>query len=157
MKYFYVNLSLIAKEWKNFTKRKIYTQIRKIKEHLLTAWVRLRLRKMEAKFLDFIAIILCSIAFLEGIQCLDLDRTNMRQDHLFQRQNDVRKLMLREQGSKRLAGSKRYDSNIAVYQPHMGNKRKKTFILLSLYINHDQQKLHFLTPFTVKNTECKKL
>ena len=126
-----VHLSLIAKERKNFTKGKIYKQIRKIKEHLLTAWLRFRLRKMEAKFLDFIAIILCSIAFLEGIQCLDLDRTNMRQDHLFQQQKDVRKLMPREQGSKRLAGSKIYDSNIAVYQPHLGNKRKKTFILLN--------------------------
>ena len=126
-----VDLSLIAKERKNFTKGKIYKQIRKIKEHLLTAWLRFRLRKMEAKFLDFIAIILCSIAFLEGIQCLDLDRTNMRQDHLFQQENDVRKLMLREQGSKHLAGSKRYDSNIAVYQPHLANKRKKTLILLN--------------------------
>ena len=126
-----VDLSLIAKERKNFTKGKIYKQIRKIKEHLLTAWLRFRLRKMEAKFLDFIAIILCSIAFLEGIQCLDLDRTNMRQDHLFQQENDVRKLMLREQGSKRLAGSKRYDSNIAVYQPHLANKRKKTLVLLN--------------------------
>ena len=88
---------------------------------------------MDTKILDCFAIIFCSIAFLEGLQSLDLDHSKMRQDHLYQQQNDFKKLMVQKQGSKGLAGSKRYvlDKNNAVYQPHMGNKLKEKVILFS--------------------------
>ena len=88
---------------------------------------------MEMKFLGCFAIIFCLIAFLEGLQSFDLNNAKMRQDHLFQQQYDVRNLMVQEQGSKGLAGSKRIvlDNSIAAYQPHIGNKRKETFIFFS--------------------------
>ena len=88
---------------------------------------------MEKKFLGCFEIIFCSIILLEGLQSLDLDHAKAIKDRLFQQQRDVRRLMVQEQGRKRLADSKRYvlDNNIDVYQPHMGNKRKEKFIFVS--------------------------
>ena len=84
---------------------------------------------MEKKFLGCFEIIFCSIIFLEGLQSLDLDHAKAIKDRLFQQKRDVRRLIVQEQGKKSLAGSKRYvlDNNIAVYQRHMGNKRKEKF------------------------------